>query len=215
MIEGWEKYPDLILCPPGAKEIAEAYPDTDREVLKRCLEFAAPKITRGAIYMKARMTGEAERFASAVACQRFPRGATDDTFFEGHTFLGDQMPAEQLNNYVSAAKRCGFTPPAGAKYFPNLARFSGDPEAFVTRDMGRGYIRQLIEKRGGTMDRHMNATWNEPDSDPLATENCTPIAESLIKSRARERIRKNPSLGMTPQSRRKLRAQIIEDHGAK
>jgi hypothetical protein len=212
MIPGWEKCPDLVCDPPARSEIEAEYPDADADVLDRCREVVLDSgrgVTRGALYVKSRLLGSGDSFAAICALQRASSVETDSTFFSGHTYGADAMPAEQWNNYVQAAHRHGFTPPAGAKYFPNLARFQGDPEAFVTQAMGRGYIQKLIEQRGGKMNRNMEVTWNEPEGDPLDDRNCIPIAETILQ----REMKRASTPGMTAKSRKELRRRLISKHG--
>jgi hypothetical protein len=208
----WQSVADLIHYPPSAEEITESFADADPELLKRCDEWVQPNVTRGAIYYKMRSSGESEKMAAMLALQRSTGISTDDTFFSGSKPLYDQFESQKhLDRFLGYAKAQGFTPPVNSTYFPNLARFPGDKEAWVTRAMGRSYIRKLIEQRGGKMDASMNATWNEPESDPLEAKNCTPLGDDIVKRYSDRMVKKDPSLSRL--SRRELREKVIETHG--
>jgi len=208
----WQECADLIMYPPSGEEISEAFPDADHEVMKRCDEWIQPNVTRGAIYLKMREQGESAKMAAMLALQRSTGISTDDTFFSGSKPLYDQFGSQKhLDRYLGYAKKQGFTPPVNSTYFANLARFPGDKEAWVTRAMGRSYIRKLIEQRGGKMDASMNAVWNEPENDPLDAKNCTPLGDDIVKRYGDRMVKKDPSLGQL--SRRELREKVIEKHG--
>ena len=61
----------------------------------------------------------------------------------------------------------------------------------------------------------MNVNWREPESDPLAPENCKPLGEDIIRGHMRTEVENNPDLakGMTPKKRQALRQSIIQTHG--
>lgn len=208
----WKDHTGWLLVPPDADEIAEAYPDADRELLDKCLQRLSGPITRGAQYMRMRSNGESDRMASMISLAKCAGLDTDDVFFSGSKPLYDQFESSRmLQRHLDVAKRFGFTPPANAVYFPNLARFKGDPEAYVTRAQGRAYIRQLLERRGWSAEGGVNVKGREPESDPLALENCRPLGEDIIRSRMSEMVSNDPSLKTA--DRRELRSQILAKHG--
>lgn len=214
--ESWGEDWVYVSVPPDADEILKLYPDADLEVLRRCDELikrtvtAAYPVTRGALYVHSRNIGNSDTFAAMLAMRRSPGVDTDDVFFSGIHHLGHQMGDDQALNYVNAhIKVTGKKPPEGAMYMPGLARFQGDPQAFVSRSDGRTYIKRLIESRGGKCSRTMDVTWNEPESDPF--DNCVPLADDIIESRARQMAATDPSINQM--DRRELRQQIIDRHG--
>ena len=212
----FSKCPDLVFAPPDRKEILKEWGGSgftvDQQVLERCMEMIDHTITRGAQYWMMRFNGSSDSFAAMIALQQGPGINTDDTFFHGSKPLYDQFGSQQhLDRYLKAAKRRGFTPSVNSTYFPSLARFAGDPEAFVTRAQGRGYIRKLCEKRGWACEGAVKVDHREPESDPLAPEKCTPLGEDIISNRASEMMNKNPDLRFM--NRKDLREQIIDKHG--
>lgn len=210
----FKKLPDLIEAPPSRDELVDEWgSDVDSQVLERCLELIKPGITRGAQYWMMRYKGSTDKFSAMVSLQSGPGLNTDDTFFHGQKPLYDQFGSQRhLDRHLKAAKKRGFTPSPQSTYFSNIARFPGDPEAFVTRAQGRSYIRKLLEKRGWSCDGDIKVNGREPESDPLAPENCKPLADDLVRKRAASMIQKDPDLKRV--NRTELRNRIIETHGA-
>lgn len=208
----FKKCPDLIMSPPDRLEIQEKWGDVDGVLLDRCLELISDHVTRGAQYWMMRETGSTDKFAAMIALQSGPALSTDDTFFHGQKPLYDQFGSQKhLNRYLKVSKKLGFTPSPNSTYFSGLARFSGDPEAYVTRAQGRSYIRKLCEKRGWACEGAVNVGAREPESDPLAPEKCKPLGEDIVRRRMRDAIRLNPE--MSPKERQSLRSKILEKHG--
>lgn len=213
----WVEAEEYLVVPPNAGEIAEAYPDADGELLSRCEEvlkyFAKGwPITRGAQYMQMRMAGESDKMAAMVAMQKCAGLDTDDVFFSGSKPLYDQFESgKALERQLKITESHGFRPSANATYFPNLARFKGDPEAYVTRAQGRTYIRQLLERRGWSSDGGVKVAGRQPESDPLDAQNCKALGEDIIRKRMSSMVKSDPSLKGV--SRRELRQRIVAQHG--
>ena len=206
------RLPDLIVDPPSPEEILERWGDVDRQLVDRCYELIKTQVTRGAQYWMMRASGSNDKFAAMVSLQSGPALSTDDTFFQGQKPLYDQFGSQKhLDRYIKAARARGFNPSPNSTYFSALARFPGDPEAFVTRAQGRSYIRKLCEKRGWACDGAVKVDHREPDSDPLAPENCKPLGEDIIRRREYQMTKQSPELKRM--DRRELRASIIEKHG--
>jgi hypothetical protein len=210
----WEKCPDLITNPPTAEELQAEFRDADPELIRRCDEWISTLVTRGAFYFRARMQGSSDRAAAMYSLQKTAAIDTDDVFFQGAKPLYDQFGSQQaLNRTLRESKKRGFTPDKNAIYYPNLARFRGDPEAYVTRAMGRSYIRKLLEKRGWSAEGGVNVKGREPESDPLDAKNCKPLGEDIIRRRMKEELKNNPELAR--KNRSELRQAIIDRHGSK
>ena len=209
---GWIEFRDLLLAPPDAEEIRKGYPDADRELLSRCMEPLTGIVTRGAQYLRMRMSGEGDKLASMVSLRKGPVLSTDDTFFQGMQPLYEQFGSQKaLDRNLQASKRHGFVPDKNAVYFPNLARFKGDPEAYVSRAQGRSYIKKLLDKRGWSSEGGVRATGRQPDKDPLDPKNCVPLADDIVKQYADKMIKQDPSLKRLKKS--ELREKVIAKHG--
>lgn len=214
----WEKYPDLVLHPVQPDELQSEYPEARGEIVTRCCEMLSIGVNRGSLYMMRRMIGCSHSMAEIIALQSYPGLATDATFFEGQKPLYDQFESQKnLNRYLKQAKKHGFTPSINSTYISSIARFPGDPEAFVDRTQGRGYIRRLMEKRGWACEGAVNVEAREPDTDPLADENCVRLAPDIVKRHEKQAMRNDPALAAKPanhKDRKKIRAAIVERHGA-
>jgi hypothetical protein len=206
----WRPYADLVAVPPTSQEIQKEFPDADPEVCARCFGGDG-LVSVGALYVRIRREGAKDRFAAMLALQEAPRIMTDAVFFEGAKRPGDEFDDQYLGILMKSAKRQGFVPPPGARYFPSLARFRGDKEAWVGQGDGRGYIKQLCEKRGWAVEGAVSAQHREPERDPL--EKAPRMAESLIRENAQRMVKQNPELKRL--SRRDLRQHVLDKHGAK
>lgn len=83
----------------------------------------------------------AEMFASGVT----PSCLTDSVFLEGHC-NGNQFESQpQVGDGYAAEARAAGVDPKGKVYLSGLARFPGDPEAWVS---GRGDVQRVCEQRG-------------------------------------------------------------------
>lgn len=204
----WSEHVDLLMVPPRRSDLREEFPegvqsesDTDLMTSFGC--------SRRALYMKIRRGGASHRFADMVACQRGPGLMTDSVFFAGMPKLGDQFRNDvQLAKVLKIAKKHGYSPNVNDVYEPGLARFQGDPEAFVPPSGGRGYIRRLCEKRGWACDGAVKVEHRQPLSDPL--DKPVKLAEDLVQGHMREAIAKDPGLRKKP---KELREKIIAKHG--
>lgn len=206
--EAWNGYGDLIAFPPERAEVVEYYPDTSDEMLARLGEMISPYATRGAFYFRCREMGESRNMAEMLALQSRIGLDTDDVFFSESKPLYDQFGSQKhLDTFLKNAKQRGFTPPVNSVYYPGLARFQGDPEAFVTRAQGRAYIRDLCEKRGWACEGGVNVDAREPDSDPHKPGK---MGEDIMQRYARSELRKNPD--MSAKDRKELREKITAKH---
>jgi hypothetical protein len=122
--------------------------------------------------------------------------------------LRDQFrDKRQLKKVLAVASKHGYKPSPSDVYEPGLARFQGDPEAFVPRTGGRGYIKNLCRKRGWGCNGAVNVEASAPHVDPHDTG--TKLAEDLVQAHIREEIKKDPSL---KGKKKELREKIIEKH---
>ena len=209
----WQANADLIYVPPTWDEIAESYEDASTDVLDRCMEFIGPMVTRGAMYIRLRKEGNSHNWAAMCALQKGPALSTDDTFFQGSKPLYDQFESQKhLDGYLKESAKRGFVPNKNAVYFPGIARFRGDPEAYVTRAQGRTYIKGLLERRGWACEGAVKTAHRQPEDDPLAARNCVRLADNIIIDRAKTMQKQDPSVKRM--SRQALREKIIAEHGA-
>lgn len=120
-----------------------------------------------ALYEQSRAAGSSHKLAEMLAFQSPPGSLTDREFFSGQGTLADQFKGDEamLKRLVSTAASNGRRPQASDVYCSGLARFPGDPEAFVPSSGGRNYIRRLSEQRGHACHGAVEVKKREPTED--------------------------------------------------
>jgi len=208
----WRPYSDLVVMPPTAQEAIDEWPDVEfSDLVKHPDEDSTFGVTRLALYVRARRQGQSHRFAEMVASQSPPRCMTDDVFFAGLKPWTAEVTPQRKAMMLKLARAQGFEPSPDAIYHPGLARFPGDKEAYYTRAQGRGYIKSLCEKRGWAAEGAISVSARAPEDDMLAPQHCVPLAENIIRDKARDMIQENP--GLRSLSRNKLREKVLERYG--
>ena len=164
-----------------------------------------------AISDQARANGCGHRLAEMLAVRRVHIGTTDSKYLAGFGRLGDELGPEHLRQVVTQAERHGYTPQASDVYLPNMARFAGDPEAFVSPAEGRGKIERVAAKRGMVKEGRTGLAFRHgpPEQDPYET--APPLAEDIIRDRIRDVVAHNPDAARLPV--KKLRQHVIDKHG--
>lgn len=94
-------------------------------------------------YEMCREKGESHNMAKICAFRQSPGLRTDTTFLadRGDPFDGDDARAKRC----VAAARAGGVNPTGKTYIGGLAKYPGDPEAWID---GKGDVRRVCAKRG-------------------------------------------------------------------
>lgn len=206
----WRGHADLIVVPPNAEDVLEEWPDAaGGEILAHTDALTHFGVTRAAIYVLSRRNGQSHRFAEMVSMQRPPRPNTDDVQLAGIPRVRDQYNHPYMRDILAIVKRQGFTPPADAIYHSGLARFPGDREAFVTPEMGRGYIRTLCDRRGWAAEGDLEIAARQSERDPL--ESAPQLAEDLIQRATATVVRRDPALKQL--NRQELRQRAIDKYG--
>lgn len=164
-----------------------------------------------AFYEHLRGKGESHKMSEMLAFQQAPRAMTDAVFFEGFgtidkQFAGDEKVRDQI---IKRSMAAGYKPGNNDVYLSALARYPGDPEAFVPATGGRGHIKAVCEKRGWESDGAVQTKRREPESDPTSTR----LAKDLVNQKVAEAVKKNPDLKRKDQG--ELRHDIINKHGGK
>jgi len=149
------------------------------------------------------------RMTETLKSRKFPPIRTDSTFLANHGTLSKQFENDdrQLNKVVEEARKRGYNPSPNDTYIPTLARYTGDPLAFVPAGNPRNHIKKVCEQTDRACE---GAVEVERTKKPM--KETVPLAEDLIQEEAAIRINNDPSEGLKPDDQ--LRNEIIQDHGA-
>mgnify|MGYP006908267043 CR=1 FL=1 len=159
--------------------------------------------------------GQSESMAEILATRRPPRVETDREFFLDHGMLAKQFQTHMKDNqkemeyYLRVAKKMGHNPGANDVYVSSIARFPGDPEAFVPPTGGRGHVKKVLEERGWASSGIVNTKYREPEEDPR--EKAVPLSDRIVHGEMRKRIRENPDEARKDYD--ELKSEIVADHG--
>lgn len=162
-------------------------------------------------YALLREAGEPHGFAAMLVLQSPPACQTDNIYFENRGTLDDQLK-HQARIFAKISEQNGYRPNVRDVYEPGLARFQGDPEAFVPATGGKAHVKKVLEKRGYRVRRGDCATHGlavEAIEEP--SKPTTPLADDLVRENTVKMLRKNPELARLPKS--ELREAVIEKHG--
>lgn len=125
-------------------------------------------------YCAMRLDGSSHKWAEMLALQSPPMSNTDREFLEGTGEQFSKTPG-MGDFYKRVAERHGQNT-KGKTYISGLARFPGDPEAWVT---GRGDVKRVCEQRGWDCDGSVKVKGVKPDtSGPYR------VADDLVADRA-------------------------------
>lgn len=215
--EDWRPYADLVVYPPLQEEMMKEFPDISTEVLSRAGEMVQEcggLVSRGAIYIRVRREGEergqrADTWATMLCLQSPPASKTTDSFWAGRKPWYEVYGERVANTVKAKLAKQGVNLKPGDEYMPELARYQGDPEAVVSFDGARSYIKNLCEKRGWAAEGAVSVNHREPDEDPY--ERAPRMGEDLIRQKAKQMVEQDSSLKRLP--RRELREKVLERFG--
>ena len=159
-----------------------------------------------------RNKGESHKISEMLAFGQPPRARTDREFFEGMGTLDKQFDydGKMHEGVVKLAMKNGYKPNNNDVYLSSLARFPGDPEAFISPSGGRGQIQDTCERRGWECHGTVNTKHRQPEEAPKAK----PLGEDIVRRAMAEEHTKNPDTKRMDQG--ELRHNIIKKHrGAK
>lgn len=223
----WLPYADLVALPPSREEIQKEFRrkgGVSREVLERCMEPVCEGggiVTRGAIYVRIRReerkVRDLDRWATMLCLQAPPGLQTTDTFWAGRKTWVEHFGEEYANNIKANFAKQGISLGPNVEYMPELVRpgygpHKPDPEAIVPFGGGRSYIKRLCESRGWAAEGAVNVKARQPESDPLADENCIPMGEDLIRTKGRLMMQDTPDI-FKGKKRDEVRGMILDKHG--
>lgn len=135
---------------------------------------------------------------------------TDAQFLANHGTLDKQFEgdARQLKAVTETAKKHGYNPSPNDTYIPTLARFPGDPLAFVPPGSPKSHIKKVCEATDRACEG--DVTVSRSTKPPPKTVR---LGEDLVQEEAAQRIAMNPEEALKPQEQ--LRNEILDKHGAK
>jgi hypothetical protein len=150
-------------------------------------------------YEEARRNGTSHSLAEMFALGAAPTVQTDATFMRG-TANGRQFQgnAEKFGDaYAKIARKRGQNV-TGKKYLSGLARFPGDPEAWVD---GRGDVQRVLEKRGWESEGSVNVKSRCPEA-PRPTID---VADDILNEEVQRIVESSPE---PIKDRRELKEQV-------
>lgn len=155
-------------------------------------------------YVAHRLDGMAHFLAEMLAFQAPPQSKTDREFLRGHC-NGNQFEDTPWigEAYKHLAQEAGVDP-TGKVYLGQLARFPGDPEAWIT---GRGDVQRLCEERGWQCSGAVNVK-----ASPLEASPEVPIAEDIVSDMVERRLEKMDQGDLQKVDLGELRHEVAEKH---
>lgn len=155
-------------------------------------------------YEAMRAQGQSHSMAEVLVCKSFPGVVTDATFMRGRhngASLTDVHP-ENRNHYLEVARKAGVST-NGKAYMPSLAKFPGDPMAWVD---SRADVERIAHQNGFTVE---SPTINVPtpryfDPGPEVT-----LAPDIVDRELARMALSDPGVMRDPNG---ARQDIIERH---
>ena len=142
--------------------------------------------------------------------RKMPSIKTDSQFLANHGTLEKQFGGDQrqLKAVTDKAKELGYKPNPNDTYIPTLARFPGDPMAFVPPGSPKNHIKKVCEATDRACEG--DVTVERSRKRPAKTVR---LGEDLVQEEASMRIMENPEEALKPKEQ--LRNEILDKHGAK
>ncbi len=147
-------------------------------------------------YRLMRENGESHSIAEMLATRSFPgTKGTDRSFMQGrmHQTGGQQfehLPRWMGEHYVERALAAGVNP-TGKWYSGPLARFPGDPRAWID---GLGDVKRVAEERGAEVSGAIEV--NPPEVE--RSDRPYQVAPDILQRRLADAIEENPDLAQKP-----------------
>lgn len=209
----WQSHPDLILRPPSPAELSAWFPEASPELLQRSDELirhCGLSLTRGALYSHIRLSQKSsDRWAAMLALQSPPGLKDNATFMAGRKPWYEHADPRYVEKVKGILKAKGVELTSRHEYCPELARYTGDPEAVLPHGQERDHIKKICEKRGWACHGAVECEHRQPDTDPH--QSGPRMAEDLIRQKAQLLTDRDPSLKKL--SRQDLRAKVLDKFG--
>jgi hypothetical protein len=151
-----------------------------------------------------------------LSAQQAPRVMTDDVALSGKGNLDQQFKnPKDLEHICGEAMKHGYKPKPSDFYNAALARFAGDPQAFLNHGQGVGHVKRTLEERGyvcpggiaddGSMVKVQTRT---PDEDPYQKPKLK-LHPRIVRREKKHLLKQNPDLA----NKKDLEEAIIDRHG--
>jgi hypothetical protein len=149
-------------------------------------------------------------FMEMLKSRKFPGVRTDSQFLANHGTLDKQFSGDdrQLEAITEKAKKHGYNPSPNDTYIPSLARYTGDPLAFVPSGSPKNHIKKVLEATDRSCEG--DVTVHRERKKPGKSVR---LGEDLVQEEAAMRIMGNPEEALKPKGQ--LRNEILDKHGAK
>jgi hypothetical protein len=153
-------------------------------------------------YAKCLRNGCDPKLAEALARRVAPGIRTDSTHFAGR--MGRQFADQpERGDYYAAELRARGDSPAGKVYISGLARYAGDPEAWVS---SRGEIADVCKRRGWGVSGDVNVK-SDQYADPTPE---IPLDPQIVTDEIELKLAKNPEIAPTPKEKERLWNETYE-----
>lgn len=151
----------------------------------------------------------ASRLTEMLESRKMPSIRTDAQFLANHGTLDKQFSGDerQLDSITKEAKKLGYNPSPNDTYIPSLARFTGDPLAFVPSDSPKNHIKKVCEATDRACEGDVTV-----QRDRKRPSESVRLGEDLVQEEAAQRIMGNPEEALKPKEQ--LRNEILDKHGA-
>jgi hypothetical protein len=165
--------------------------------------------------------GSSEKFALdlvalALGKASMGTGITDDVYIadqnrHGRTILDRMGGNERMVDRLAKAlwKKHGYRLKPTDHYVESVARYTGDIDAVVTHGKGLADLKRNLKRQGRTIKGEIEIKGE--DTGPRKRKHR--LHPRIVERIRQQKIQANPDLARTDQ--RKLRAEIVERHGAK
>lgn len=151
-------------------------------------------------YERCRLEGTSHTLAEMFAFRQPPMSNTDREFLEGHCNGNQFEDAPHIGDWYAARAREAGVDPKGKVYLHGLARYPGDPEAWVS---GRGDVQKVVESRGWSCQGAVNVKAR----DDVAPAPAVGVADDIVEQRVMQKIDKDPSQALRPAEELKAEAR--------
>lgn len=147
-----------------------------RRLMKKYPEFTKDfslkrSVTALCRYLALRENGQDHKWAVMLATKQFPGIKTDTNYAAeirrgGGSRIGDLYSDREIAHFQAVAKKKGVSINPNYHYVPSMARYPGDPRAFLDPQEARSAMKRHCEDQGiGCAE--LGTKHRQPEKDPL------------------------------------------------